>query len=454
MDKKHITIIGTCCSRLIFNMNKLQEIFDIDLYIFKNNPFMMIEEGLNIPKDKIAKMKTPEFSIRNIEYDINKSAIKEILSKRSEYIIIDLFTLRDKIYKISYNNKVVYITTNNFQENKDEFINCLKKQNINVKCEAVDFQNINEDIIINGLKKLSKFLEDNFENIIINIPKVAKKYYSLDNKLVEYNNKKLEDYLYWENIVDKYSRILSKNISKAKILEWDNNVIGRNLFYSDFINGNVPNAVHLIHENYSVLENRLLNLLGINYTDYYKEPLSPDSLNYEILMNRYVYLNYKFDKITKFMFCNINGYTNFLKRLKNHLIVFCVHADAQNKIKYWNNRFLLGLNFKFNFRDSYIGIIDTKNNFKYENSSKDALTYTYNIPNTEDKVFIESHGFYANNFSSIKFRSQEYSKQKRGINIFVLDLNLMSVVDCANCDTCLDNDLKMDSNMLSVFDEK
>ena len=39
------------------------------------------------------------------------------------------------------------------------------------------------------------------------------------------------------------------------------------------------------------------------------------------------------------------------------------------------------------FRDSYIGIVNTKNGFKYEKSSGQALTYDYKIPELNENVF-------------------------------------------------------------------
>ena len=145
--------------------------------------------------------------------------------------------------------------------------------------------------------------------------------------------------------------------------------------------------------------------------------------------------------------CSLNAYFNMLSHLKNHLIILTSHADANYKLRNLTNR-NLNLELKMNFRDSYIGIVNTKDNIIYENNSQDKLTYSYTIPGTNETIEIESRGFYAEAFSSIKFRGTEYSKQKRGLNILVLDLETLDVVDNAHCDTCLDDNLLVDSTKL------
>ncbi len=64
-------------------------------------------------------------------------------------------------------------------------------------------------------------------------------------------------------------------------------------------------------------------------------------------------------------------------------------------------------------------------------------------------VHIKSSGFEADNFSSIIFNNTEYSKNDRGLNFVILDLNEMNVIDTASCDLNNDSYLLINSQYLS-----
>lgn len=450
--KKHISIIGTCCSREIFNNSILQSIFDIDLYVFKNNPFSFCdspESGLNLPKEIINKLPAEEFIKRNIEYDINKSAIKELLSKNSEYVIVDLYSFCDPIYKVSYNDKATFISTNNFDYYNKLLIETCNKNGLTITCDKIQLSDIDQNIVIGGIIKFAHFLNEHYNNIIINNIKPTHQYFDLDNNIKPFDYKKFDYNKKNIDIVEHYTNILVDNVHNPKILNWDESFVSRVIYPTDI--PTPPNMVHLLNENYENLALQLLKLLDISYNEYWTNLMGPFSYSYELLQNKFQLLQYKYENLKKSLYCNINTYTNWLSTLKHHLICFCCHADMQNKIKHWHNKNILGLNFNVGFRESYIGIIDTKNNYTFETNSNEEISFIYEIPNVEDKIYIKSNGFYATSDSSIIYKNKEYSKQKRGVNIFVLDLVSNEIIDQAHCDTCLDDELRIDSSMLSIF---
>lgn len=61
VNKKHISIIGTCCSRELFNNTNLGDIFDVDVYGFHVCPFDLFGDSLNISTEIIRKVNTPQF---------------------------------------------------------------------------------------------------------------------------------------------------------------------------------------------------------------------------------------------------------------------------------------------------------------------------------------------------------------------------------------------------------
>lgn len=456
LDKKHVSIIGTCVSREVFNDPRLEDVFAIDFYAFKVCPFAICsEEGLGIPLEKLSKANLPEFIIRNLNYDFNKNLLNLLKEKNSEYIVIDLTSLvNDSIFKVTYNQKSIYVQTH---EGYHSLVKIRSILGNSFTFEKVTIDKLDKHIIEDGLGQFANWLNNFGKKIVVFWPVLSKKYFGFDYKVKSYSEKSLKLFEEKQKNIDMLTEMFTKKLNKPNIIKWSEDTTGKNINtdYVDFLNKNhEPNPVHITNDGYLDIATRLLAKLRLNYKKYYTKGLDYETYKYEYSNNmRSQLINFQ-ERSYNEILCSLNAYTNYLLSLKHHLIIFSVQADCQGRIKYWRNRKALGLNFYAHFRDSFIGVIDTKNNFKYEKFSQDALTYTYNIPNTSESVFVESHGFYATNFSSIKYRDKEYSKGKRGFNILVIDLNTMEVEDVANCDTCLDDYLIVDSDKLSVFNVK
>jgi len=455
MEKKKISIIGTCVTREVFNDPRLEEVFDIDMYAFKVCPFSLLDESLNIPYSEITKAPVPEFDHRNLDYDLNKNLMNKIKEKDSEYIAVDLYSLIvDPIFYVSYKNKNTYIQTARINENIIELKKILGN---NFQYQKVIIDELSQDMISNGLEKFAELLNSFAKKVIVFIPTMSKQFFSFDYQVLPYSENKLKQFEIIQEKINNYSKIFTKKLNKPTIIRWCDNYTAKNIYtdYSNFYNKKFePQTVHLTIDGYSDVATKILKSLKIDYRKYYTKGLEPFSYQFEQIGNRKSQLTYFQEKSFKDILCSLNAYTNYLLTLKHHLIVFSVQADCQAKIKYWRNRKKLGLNFSAVFRDSYIGIVNTKNGFRYENKSKNALTYDYKIPELNENVFVESHGFYATNFSSIKYKGKELSKGKRGFNIAVIDLDTGNVVDTANCDSCLDEFLLVESDFLSMFKSK
>ena len=84
------------------------------------------------------------------------------------------------------------------------------------------------------------------------------------------------------------------------------------------------------------------------------------------------------------------------------------------------------------YNDSFIGVWDN-GNVEYEGISNKQLSYSTNIGNST--VDIISAGYLDGNISSIVIDENEYSMNKRGINVVVYDKESKQVVDISTCDT-------------------
>ena len=180
MEKKHISIIGSCVSRNLFNTTLLKNVFEIDQYICQICEFALFDSGLNIKKEDIYKANIPEFTSRCFNYELNKTAIDELKQKKSEYILIDLHNISSSIYEASIDDFKNSVYT---QSSGHDLFNYLPYlNNVNnlkrLKLKEIKFVEFDKTIIENGLIRLSEFLKENYEEskIIIHIPKRVKLY--------------------------------------------------------------------------------------------------------------------------------------------------------------------------------------------------------------------------------------------------------------------------------------
>lgn len=88
IKKKTVSIIGTCVSKDIFNELRLSKIFNVEVYAFKTCPFAMFDEPLNYPKEYIFNSSIAESQAVNIDYNINKTAIKALENKKVNIFLL------------------------------------------------------------------------------------------------------------------------------------------------------------------------------------------------------------------------------------------------------------------------------------------------------------------------------------------------------------------------------
>ena len=332
-------------------------------------------------------------------------------------------------------------------------IDKFNNNNINIlNYKNIPINKIDENIINFGLKKLAQWAEKNFKNIVIVWPVLAKQYLNINSKIINYSNKKLDELETSKKIINKYTEYLVSILPNAKILKYNDNFITR-LYYYDFNNKNFePNFVHLLTKNYEDIATNLLNLLKINYKDYYNEDLDYETLKIEKMKTDLEKLKaYSYNNI-EHIYCHLVSYTNFINKLKNHIIVINGKGDIASKLRFYRNKNLIGTekqNLKWNVlpNENYLAIIDTKNNFIYEKHSTDKIQYKYIIPNLKKEFSIESD----KDKSSIIYDKKELSKDQLGLNFVIIDLNKNEVIDQAYCNISNDEYMLVTSKLFDKF---
>ncbi len=447
MDKKHISIIGTCCSRNLFNTSLLRDVFNIDFYACQICPFALFDKGLNIDKNELYKANIEEFIARMFWYELNKVAINEAEKQNSEYLLIDLHNIYSEIGVVQYNNQFVYTqSTGNNIKNRINFLYEIESLK-SITFKPIKIQNIAETIIYNGLNKLADWAKSRFDSkkIIIYIPQLAQTFYDLDNNFSKFNDSIIDRGKCEYELVKKFSIYLHNRIKGSVLLEDNFNKIAGFINYDEVINCKTPYPNHFIEPNYFKTSKNLLELLKIDYKDYYIQPI--EAMEYEVVKAQNLAIKINKDLQFAINHClNLNQYIDKLD-LENDIIIFSVCDEGSSKLKFFRNRKNLKLNFNFGYRDSYIGIISNEDNILYEETSQDKIVYSFSIK--DNKFEICSANYLVGNISYVSLNGKKYYSKKRGLNIFVFKRKTFELVDVANCDTHIDKYLLINSDKLN-----
>lgn len=137
---------------------------------------------------------------------------------------------------------------------------------------------------------------------------------------------------------------------------------------------------------------------------------------------------------------NLNQYFNNPKKFRNKIIVISAKDSANSHFGKFVKRNEYQLKTPLSFRDSYVAVVDMKNNFLYERVSQSRINCSYQVENKY--IDIVSAGFSCGNNSSICVNNQEFSFNKRGLNFVIFNHNL-KCLDRFYVDSHEDKDLNI-----------
>lgn len=450
MDKKHISVFGSCVTRSLFNNELLKSIFTIDKYCFQICPWDLFNNSLELNKEEIYKEFKEDFTARMVWYDLNKVTIKELESVKSEYLIIDFYyVVAANIEKVCVGDKFIYCT-----QTADRYWNI--KQNPNNKLK------LNVEVIDNkknclkekedGLNAFANWIKSNYDlsKVVLLIPSFADKFYDIDNNLHEYENSEGKKMLL-QSVYNYTLKFAEKLDNKVKIFDLSkDNVIAQYGNFDNITKLKTPPYMHLTDYEYIKQSKKLLKLLNLEYDS---KLTSVNLLKFETIKYRNLYIKsinmqniQNNDAGNSLYKINLNQYIERIENLNDFIIVISAKDEPALNIGGFESKKILGINCNIKFRDSYIAIIDKKRNFVYENSSCQKIEYAYKVGNS--KINVVSAGWNAGNFSSIKVNEKEYSKNNRGLNIVLFNSETLEFVDSINCDTFGDKKLIIESDYL------
>jgi len=87
---KTINIMGTCCSRFIFNYAPINEKFQVKRYAFQSGIWSCFDKsiGLDLDVNDIEKIDIAPFTRRMVNYDFNNITLSEMEANPSDYLMI------------------------------------------------------------------------------------------------------------------------------------------------------------------------------------------------------------------------------------------------------------------------------------------------------------------------------------------------------------------------------
>ncbi len=449
MNKKRISIIGTCLSRNLFNTSLLNDVFDIDCYICQVCTWALFDKGLPVQKETIYKANVADFEARILWYELCKTAKDELVKYNSEYVMIDLHNIYADFYEISLGENTVYAQNNSgIIDSRFHALQAVEELK-GIKSRKAKLTSLDRDVVVKGLKSLADFLKANYEEdkIILHIPRRASRYCDLQNNFIDYDENLVQKEIMHDSRVYEFSEVLKSFLPKAKVLYNLDNYTAKYIL-SNIQNGTpIPESNHFSDfDNINTAE-KLISLLQIDYEKYRRRQIS--ALEYEVLRYNSLYLTSQKDLLNSSKdFITLNDYFDKIEDLRDVIIVISAKDNAADKIKYFRNKAFLGITADIGLREAYVAIIDKSHDFIFEQNGTDKIKKEYSVEG--HNVTVQSAGFVSGNISSVKVDDGiELSGNHRGLNIVLLNSKTLELVDTAYCDTHGDRFLKVYSQYFS-----
>ncbi len=254
-EKKKILTIGSCVTTCMLSMLKIVSIFEERKTLFDRLPWNFFDEPIVLDEADGEKVWKIKYYLRNlVEGEI----------EGADYVLIDLYSLFKPTVKVKYKGRNKTIVAN--------IILCQELDRIpNLSYEVIS---VEDKFVYESLEKFSRLLKEKYlvNQLIIIRPKLVCRYLNDNYEICHVSQeetdrrKKLEDKLY------AYTDYLIEQLgSGALVCDIPNDVVGENQ----------NNMVHYLQSDYIRIEEKILNLMEIDYKNYWKNEINPNDLIYE-----------------------------------------------------------------------------------------------------------------------------------------------------------------------------
>lgn len=432
---KEISIIGSCCTRDLFEFDVLKSEFAVKDYIFQIASYDMFTAPINVPVNKVNTLPIANFIRRCCGYDLNKTAIDVLNEHKTEYIAVDLYTIGNTALRLTEkkSGKVVYVGGHYVRD----IYPAIQKWK-GVKAELIPSMQLDSALLKNGITRLAEWLKQNYDpdKIIINYPIYCKKYIDRNGNVVKYDDGMLKTIKNREKRVYECTDLLCSLIPGAVVIKsaFEEAVAVYRL--TDGISVKVPSPVHLRMDLVLQMANYFYSqVMGKSSKSTITKQLSDYcSQIYAMLVGKNL-LTYK---MASGVYTNLNYYVENKINLDRHIVCIAVKNQASEKIHKFFNKSILGIKMPLERCISYVALIDKPNNMWFESCNKNGIASC----NYKGEAFcVEINSNYQENYSSIKVNNYEYCTNRRGLNFVIIDRFSGEVLDSFYCDTYQDENL-------------
>lgn len=457
--KYNIDIIGTCCSRELFNTSKLSEMFSVQNYVFQTLIWACFHPSLGVDSQIINNSHNANFTKRMMNFDLNKEGLNSILKNRSEFIMVDLVSLTFPFCKCTYRDTTTF--ARNFEQP-----NCFKElkkvcpEFAYIEC---DYREANSNIIKKGLIDLADWIKKNYkqENVVVNIPMYARQWLNKEYQKKAYSHELQEAFNNKNAYLQEFYTffIAQFDTSLIKILKSTSEKTSRNYNLTEDYSG-----LHYLKEDNEKQANILIDILNMEYEKFKTRDLSGLSYWAEKDSTTWRSLNRKlWEQSTKslpmivhYRLINQNEINSYFKELANIdddiIVCFAVKDSASKYIDKVESFCELNLAQKIKYRQPYACINVPKEKLIIESSANDAtscrISYDFSI---DLSIAICSQAYSAipqekanpTFFEIIQNgKCYKYIATLRGLNILVYSRKHLGVIDFFGVD--LHGDAKME----------
>ncbi len=457
---KTVNIFGCCCSRNMFNYYPLVDTFQVQRYAFQVCIWACFEQALGVPEHLLKKIQEAAFTLRMLDYDMNKVTLQEFEKVPADYFMIDLMNMSFPLYRVTYEGKETYMQ-NAFAA---QFFSKVKNAEgfESFTFEEVPLSSVPEEKVLNGLDRLAEWVLRHYrqEQIILFHPLRAKKYVGNSGMVREYPDTLLsavqkERHLLlpateeFEGIVLKYTNYLRTKLGNCNFVASVDP-----LAFDKLLSDNPPPSMHYAPSTYVEQGERLLEVLNMSSESAqmkwdkllfsYNDKIAQEKKKYEEIQKT----------VSEGFNLNLNRYFRvFLSALDRNDYILFLSCREDMSVKYsdFTQRKNLGMTVVPKFKDSYIAVIDFETGQVQELTAGSLLHLRYvNPAHFENPVDIISGGTNcmedgSSVIASVKINGTEQCFNSRGCNIVVYQKSTRKVVDSFVCDLNRDQTLGITS---------
>lgn len=257
---KTVSIIGSICSKALFECAPLKDEFDIKYYAYQNNIWSWFDESLNLSEDAIDKLEIDASSKEIIHSELNRNAQNELKAANSDYLMIDLLALSLPLYEISYKNRTTYVQNTTISESVLEQMSALPEL-ANLSFSELDITSIPESEIKSGLSSFAKWILKLYpaEKIILLCPKYSLKYMlPSEHSEISYSDSDTSKFRSLNDSIKQFTEYMRSCLGNVIYYEYDDNEMAANNDSNDDV---LPTPYILSREAYGIHAKQLSALI-------------------------------------------------------------------------------------------------------------------------------------------------------------------------------------------------